>query len=61
MEDGSAQGHVYVSDSLVPVAMGVAASEWSSLVGMVEKVGQISYNRPPFSKTLQEVSFNNGT
>lgn len=61
MEDGSAQAHVYISDSLVPVAMGVATSEWSTLVGMVEKVGQVFYNRQSFSKTLPEVSFHDGT
>jgi len=46
VEDGTGEGHVYVSDHLVPGAMGIPACDWSDLCDLVQQVGQVTYNKP---------------
>ena len=55
MEDGSAEAHVYLGDGLVPQALGVAPSEWAGLLDLVEKTGQVLYNKPTASRPVLQV------
>ena len=55
MEDGSAEAHVYLKDSLIPQALGITPSEWMELLGLVEKIGQVLYNKSTASKPLLQV------
>ena len=36
---------MYLRDGLVPQALGIASSEWVELLGLVEKTGQVLYNK----------------
>ena len=44
--DGTGEGHMYISDHLVPEAMGIPGCDWSELCDLVQQVGQVVYNKP---------------
>ena len=44
--DGTGEGHMYISDHLVPEAMGIPGCDWSELCDLVRQVGQVVYNKP---------------
>ena len=52
--DGTGEGHMYISDHLVPEAMGIPGCDWSELCDLVQQVGQLVYNKPLI--TLHQVT-----
>ena len=45
IEDGTGEAHLYVKGRDIPVALGMRDREWSDLLDLVHKLGQISYTK----------------
>ena len=45
IQDGTGEAHLYVKDGVLPVALGTTEREWSDLIDLVHKLGQISYTK----------------
>ena len=50
IQDGTGEAHLYLRDRVIPIALGVTDTEWSDLLDLVYKGGQLSYNKSSFSK-----------
>lgn len=50
IQDGTGEAHLYLRDRVIPVALGVTDTEWSDLLDLVHKVGQLSYTKSSFFK-----------
>ena len=44
IDDGTAEGHLYATGSLVPTMLRASSSEWASLLARVKRVGRVVYN-----------------
>lgn len=45
VQDGTGEAHLYVKDRVLPIALGVGDREWSDLLDLVYKVGQVTYTK----------------
>ena len=45
LQDGSGEAHLYVQDRVFPAALGLSDREWSDLLDLVYKVGQVTYSK----------------
>ena len=50
VQDGTGEAHLYGKDRVRPIALGMTDTEWSDLLDLVHKVGQVSYTKSSFFK-----------
>lgn len=64
VQDGTGEAHLYVKDRVLPIALGMGDREWSDLLDLVYKVGQVTYtkssilqvNPPLFTFSASEIA-----
>lgn len=50
VQDGTGEAHLYVKDGVLPVALGMTDREWSDLLDLIYKVGQVTYTKSSMYK-----------
>ena len=53
VQDGTGEAHLYVKDRVLPVALGLTDGEWSDLLDLIYKVGQVTYTKSSIHKVCE--------
>ena len=50
VQDGTGEAHLYVKDRVLPIVLGMTNREWSDLLDLIYKVGQVTYTKSSMYK-----------